>query len=72
MIACSIFLGIYRHLYVENLAALCIRAIFDFSKKMGRRRRSSASNPLENRQSGGGQSTGIDILSVRGSVQGRF
>lgn len=27
---------------------------------------------LENRQSGGGQSTGIDILSVRGSVQGRF
>lgn len=32
----------------------------------------SASEPLENRQSGGGQSTGIDILSVRGSVQGRF
>lgn len=30
------------------------------------------SEPLENRQSGGGQSTGIDILSVRGSVQGRF
>lgn len=30
------------------------------------------SERLENRQSGGGQSTGIDILSVRGSVQGRF
>lgn len=28
--------------------------------------------PLKHRQSGGGQSTGIDILSVRGSVQGRF
>lgn len=27
---------------------------------------------LKNRQSSGGQSTGIDILRVRGSVQGRF
>lgn len=27
---------------------------------------------LENRQSGGGQGTGVDVLGVRSSVQGRF
>lgn len=27
---------------------------------------------LENRQSGGGQGAGVDVLGVRGSVQGRF
>lgn len=27
---------------------------------------------LENRQSGGGQGERVDVLSVRGSVQGRF
>lgn len=30
------------------------------------------SEPLKHRQSGGGQSTGVDVLSVRSSVQGRF
>lgn len=68
--------GLYWHLHVENLGVLSIWTILDISK----RRRESVrrgggavlSEPLENRQSGRGQSTGIDILSVRGSVQGRF
>ncbi len=76
MIACTVF-GLYWHLYVENLGVLSICTILDISetRRRGSVRRGGGavlSGPLENRQSGGGQSTGIDILSVRGSVQGRF
>ena len=79
MIACT-FLGPYLHLYVENLVVLSIWTIWDISKRKKRRRVTRGgggggavlSESLENRQSGGGQSTGIDIFSVGGSVQGRF
>lgn len=70
MTAGSVSLGVYRHLYVGNRDAESIRAILDISKMVSRSR--GASLPLKNRQSGGGQSTGIDVLRVRGSVQGRF
>lgn len=70
MTAGSVSLGVYRNLYVGNQDAESIRAILDISKTVSRSNR--ASPPLKNRQSGGGQSTGIDVLCVRGSVQGRF
>lgn len=63
---------------MENLGILSIWTILDISKRRGGVRRGGGgggvvlSEPLKNRQSGGGQSTGIDILGVRGSVQGRF
>lgn len=69
MIACA-FLGLYRHLYVENLGVLSIWTILDISTS--RREEQCCVSPLENRQSGGGQGNGVDVLSVRGSVQGRF
>lgn len=73
MIACRVY-GLYWHLYIENLGVLSIWTISKRRRRGSVRRGGGAvlSGPLENRQSGGGQSTGIDILSVRGSVQGRF
>lgn len=66
MTAGSVSLCVYRHLYVGNRDAESIWAILDISKMVSR------SRGVKNRQSGGGQSTGIDVLRVRGSVQGRF
>lgn len=67
MALCVIFLALYRHLeefgHTEHLG------YFRYFKEEEERQ---VHMSLENRQSGGGQSTGIDILSVRGSVQGRF
>lgn len=77
MIACA-FLGLYWHPYAENFGCTELFGLFGiFQRGRGwgsvmRGGGAVLSEPLENRQSGGGQSTGIDILSVRGSVQGRF
>lgn len=66
MFACTT-VGLHWFLYVENLGILSIWTILDNSKRRRGVRRGGGvvlSEPLKNRQSGGGQSTGIDILSV--------
>lgn len=62
-----VYIGIYMQRILVYWAFWTI-----FQRGEGRKGGAVLSEPLENRQSGGGQSTGIDILSVRGSVQGRF
>lgn len=65
VIACML-LGLYRQLYRQkkNKTSRHIEHLGGFSEK--------GWGLLENRQSGGGQGACVDVLRVRGSVQGRF
>lgn len=60
--------GLYLHQYAENLRILNVWSIL----YEGVKERASQSEALENGQPGGGQGTGVDVLGVGHSVQGRF